>query len=284
MWQGLRPQHARQGDGPIDPSWLPHEGCEAWFSRALELLPPKKRIPHILARASRSPATGGTPIWHKLTGRLAQFSRPFTEKTLAADVPLPAVRMLRYVRPVRTHLMVVGAVVAVGLATSCAETDPNRGAVGLAGAGTVGEANSANGGHGGAGGAGGDAASTDLSQGGTAGKCWELKAWSPDGCGTCEMTMDQYCATVDCTPDPLPSCEGLPAAYSIDEGCGLLQLRMSGHGGAIYTESVYDLETRKLTFYYDKGGRSAGCMPELRVGIEPTCERWTTLCEGAGGG
>ena len=207
----------------------------------------------------------------------------FTEKTLAADVPLPAVRMLRYQRPVRTHLMVVGAVVAMGLATSCAETDPNRGAVGLAGAGTVGEANSANGGHGGAGGAGGDAASTDLSQGGTAGKCWELKAWSPDGCGTCEMTMDQYCAKVNCTPDPLPSCEGLPAAYSIDEGCGLLQLRMSGHGGAIYTESVYDLETRKLTFYYDKGGRSAGCMPELRVGIEPTCEGWTTLCEGAGG-
>jgi len=151
---------------------------------------------------------------------------------------------------------------------------------GVAGAATVSEPPSANGRQGGA---GGDPASVNGGQGGTAGKCWELQPWSPDGCGTCQMTMAQYCVNVDCMPDPLPTCDGLADAYSIDEGCGLLQLRMSGHGGAIYTESIYDLATRELKYHFDNGGRSAGCMPALTVGAKPTCESWITRCEGLGG-
>ncbi len=94
--------------------------------------------------------------------------------------------------------------------------------------------------------------------------------------------MDKYCTTVACTLTFLPSCNGLPAAYSIDEGCGLLRLRMSGHS-SIYTESVCDLKTRELQFHFDSGGRSSGCMPRLTVGVKSTCESWTTLCEGQGG-
>lgn len=135
----------------------------------------------------------------------------------------------------------------------------------------------------GQGGAGGDAASPNGSQGGAASTCWTLQPWSADGCGTCQMTLAQYCANADCTPATLPTCDKLPGAYSIDEGCGLLKLRMSGHGGEIYTESIYDQATRALEYYYDNGGRSAGCMPELTVGTKPTCENWTTLCEGLGG-
>jgi len=181
---------------------------------------------------------------------------------------------------VRNHFTFVCAALVGGLGVGCSDADAVRSAATSAGAGTASETRSANGGQGGA---GGNTASEVGVQGGVAGKCWEMKAWTPDGCGACAMTMDQYCADFACTADPLPTCDRLPAAYSIDEGCGLLKLRMSGHGGAIYTESVYDQQTRTLKYYFDNGGRSSGCMPVLTVGVKPTCDSWTTLCEGAGG-
>lgn len=95
--------------------------------------------------------------------------------------------------------------------------------------------------------------------------------------------MEEYCAVANCMPDTLPICDGLPGAYSIDEGCGLLRLRMSGHLGEIYSESVYKMETHELQFHYDNGGLSSGCVPEITVGEAPVCETWVTLCEGLGG-
>jgi hypothetical protein len=191
------------------------------------------------------------------------------------------------------------AALALGLSVACSDADPGIGTASSTDAGTVDETTSLNGEHGaaagagtvsrspsvngGQGGAGGDAASVDGRQGGTEGDCWALQPWSAEGCGTCQMTVAQYCENASCAPDPLPTCDGLADAYSIDEGCGLLQLRMTGHLGAIYTESIYDLATRELKYHYDNGGRSMGCMPELTVGTKPTCERWTTLCEGPGG-
>lgn len=180
----------------------------------------------------------------------------------------------------RTHVILAWVPLAVGFAVACSDTDTVRAVEGSTNAGTAGETASVNGGQGGA---GGNAASVDGGQGGTAANCQELQPWSPDGCGTCQMTLAQYCANGDCTPDPLPTCDGLPDAYSIDEGCGMLQLRMSGHAGALYTETVYDLTTRELKYHYDNGGRSSGCMPELTVGTKPTCESWSTRCEGLGG-
>ena len=133
------------------------------------------------------------------------------------------------------------------------------------------------------GGAGGESAVGAAGQAGTGDDCWVLKPYSPDGCGACAWSLEQYCSITTCQVESLPSCEGLPDAYSIDEGCGYLRLRMRGHGTAIYSETIYDIETQSVVYYYDNGGRSAGCMPELTVGTSPTCEAWTTLCEGLGG-
>jgi hypothetical protein len=119
---------------------------------------------------------------------------------------------------------------------------------------------------------------------GAGGACWVMKTWTPDGCGSCEMTMEDFCRDhFVCKPDTLPSCEGLPDADSIDDGCGLLRVRTSGHAGQIYIVSVYDETSGELVYQYDKGGRSSGCLPELTVGEEPSCDDWTTLCEGPGG-
>lgn len=198
---------------------------------------------------------------------------------------------------VMTRSVSVLTPLVIGLAAACSDTTV-RGAIsssdastvvettsvigvqgGAAGEGIVRESPSANGGQGGA----GEVTSEQGGQGGSTGKCWELQPWSADGCGTCLMTMSEYCATVDCTPDSLPTCDGLAGAYSIDEGCGLLKLRMNGHGDSIYTESIYDVGTRELKYHFDNGGRSMGCMPELTVGTKPTCELWITVCEGVGG-
>jgi hypothetical protein len=170
---------------------------------------------------------------------------------------------------VKTRLFYVWAGLVFGFTVACTDTDPVAGTVEQTSGGTSSTTTSENGG----GGAGGGAST----------QCWELKPWTSEGCGACEMTMDQYCAQYVCSVDPLPSCDGLPDAYSLDEGCGLLKVRMSGHGGSIYTESVYDATTRTLKYYYDNGGRSSGCMPKLTVGVKPTCDTWTTLCEGVGG-
>ncbi len=115
--------------------------------------------------------------------------------------------------------------------------------------------------------------------------CWVLKPWSPDGCGSCEQTLEEYCQSDlrSCLLGELVSCEELPGAYTIDEGCGYVRVSTEGHGGVIYIESVYETQTRALVSHYDKGGRSAGCMPELTVGEPPDCADWTTRCAGAGG-
>jgi hypothetical protein len=185
---------------------------------------------------------------------------------------------------VRTHFILALAGLVLGFTVACTDTDDVARTVEQTSGGASSTNTSANGGGGGKGGTSGETSGgTSGGTGGATSQCWELKPWTSDGCGACEMTMDQYCAEYSCSVDPLPSCDGLPAAYSLDEGCGLLKVRMSGHGGSIYTESVYDATTRILKYYYDNGGRSSGCMPKLTVGVKPTCDSWTTLCEGVGG-
>lgn len=107
------------------------------------------------------------------------------------------------------------------------------------------------------------------------------------GCGTCALSVEDYCArdpgkTWDqesCTFSGSFECypEGLPSRL-VHTGCGYIRTSWEGDEGD-HGESVFDESTWELVYKLYNGGLGAqACIHETVAGTKPECEQWTETC------
>ncbi len=129
-------------------------------------------------------------------------------------------------------------------------------------------------GTGGSGGTGGAVPTTDC---GTHG--------SPPNCGTCTMTLQEYCGpTSSCQLKPASICTQFAFGSTWKRGCGYVRQDSQGDVGDLFT-SIWDEASGQLVYYWFNGkmSTSSDCVPEKHVGTEPTCDAWTDACGATAG-
>jgi hypothetical protein len=110
--------------------------------------------------------------------------------------------------------------------------------------------------------------------------------FDPDGvdCGTCQLSVDQYCSESACSMPEDLDCTTSFATRTYRRGCGYLRLDGIGDVGDLWA-GVWVEGTGKLVYSYHNGRASAGCSPETTVGEEPECDSYVDACDnGLGGG
>jgi len=127
-------------------------------------------------------------------------------------------------------------------------------------------------GTGGAGGTGGAVPTTDCNS-------WR----SPPNCGTCTITLQDYCGTTNsCQLNSASICTQFAFGSTWKRGCGYVRQDSQGDVGDRFT-SIWDEASGQLVYYWFNGMMSSGCVPEKHAGTEPTCDVWTEACGGTGG-
>jgi hypothetical protein len=158
----------------------------------------------------------------------------------------------------------------IGGTSHTGEAAVTGGAAGVVGIGGAGAASVV--GTGGAGGTGGAVPTTDCNAHG-----------SPPDCGTCTMTLQEYCGpTSPCQLKAASICTQFAFGSTWKRGCGYVQQDSWGDVGDRFT-SIWDEASGQLVYYWSNGMESLGCVPEKHVGTQPTCDTWTDACGAMGG-
>ena len=111
--------------------------------------------------------------------------------------------------------------------------------------------------------------------------CYALRSYP--NCGTCTMTLQDYCGTTNpCQLNPASICTQFAFGSTWKRGCGCVRQDSQGDVGDRFT-SIWDEASGQLVYYWFNGMMSSGCVPERHAGTEPTCDVWTDACGGTGG-
>lgn len=103
-------------------------------------------------------------------------------------------------------------------------------------------------------------------------------------CGICQTTLEEYCNGANsCQFDSASLCTRIWWGTRWQRGCGYVRVDYWGDVHD-YGANIWDEASGRLVYHWYNGMLSMGCMPETRVGTEPTCDQWTDPCPAGGAG
>lgn len=152
-------------------------------------------------------------------------------------------------------------------------TSHEGGTAGAAGAAVSGGIGGGTGGiGGGTGGTGGAAPTTDCNAHGTY-----------PNCGTCTMTLQEYCGTTNpCQLVAASVCTQFAFGSNWKRGCGYIRVDYWGDVSDQFTD-IWDEVSGQLVYHWFNGMMSSGCVPDTHAGTVPACDQWIDACGSTGG-